>query len=144
MERDSTGWWIRPDDLNGVSIMEVGTSTQKACLKELHERYGHISFSTIKKLPEGKIYKELPDPFCEACEKGKSTKPVAASHGTIRINRPMERIHCDLVGPMTKEYLVKRYALTIIDDFTRFCIAIPIAGKAKTIVAPIVIRTIKQ
>lgn len=45
---------------------------------------------------------------------------------------------------MSREWLGKKYALTMIDDFSRFCTAIPIAGKAKTIVAPMVIRTIKQ
>lgn len=153
MERDNTRWWIKPDDLGmdytkKLSIMIVGTDIQKKCLKELHERYRHISFSLIKKLPEGKAYKETPDPRCNACELGKSTKPQAQvstnTIGPIRTPRPLERIHCDLVGPMTKEWLGNRYALTMIDDFTQFCNAIPTAGKAKTIVAPIVIRTIKQ
>ena len=83
--------------------MEVETDIQKQCLKELHERYGHISFSLIKRLPEGQMYKTSPEPRCTACELGKSTKPKAPASiiGPIRTSRSLERIHCDLIGPMS-------------------------------------------
>jgi len=41
---------------------------------ELHERYGHISYDTPKNLPEYPKNAGIP-PRCEACEKGKATKP---------------------------------------------------------------------
>jgi hypothetical protein len=42
-------------------------------VSEPHERYGHISFDTLKSLPE--CLKFHTKPRCEACEKGKATKP---------------------------------------------------------------------
>ena len=36
------------------------------------------------------------------------------------------------VGPFTKVWLGKRYVLTIIDDYTRYCGAIPIHAKSDT------------
>ena len=150
MERDSTGWWIKPDDLgtNGaeeLSIMTIGTDIQKKCLKELHERYGHISFSLIKKLPEGRQYKSTPDLRCTACELGKSTKPAAPAStiGPIRTSRPLERIHCDLIT-MSHEWLGRKYALTILYDYSRFCSVIPLRGKDKSSVWAALIRTIKE
>ena len=146
MERDNTGWWIKPDDLNGVSIKEVGTDAQKQALRELHETYGHISFSLVKGLPEGRQYKEINEPRCIACELGKSTKPEAPKSpiGPIRTTRPLEQIHCDLIGPMSHEWLGRKYALTILDDYSRFCSVIPLRGKDKNSVGSTLIRTIKE
>ena len=106
---------------------------------DLHERYGHISFDTLKSLPEGQIYHGKSAPRCEACIAGKSVKPQAkASKGPdgksaqIRSNKPLERIHADLIGPFTKEWLGKKYVLTAMDDYTRYCTAIPIKAKSDT------------
>jgi hypothetical protein len=68
MRRDIRGGlWIKPEDGNvKIKISEVS---------ELHERYGHISFDTLKSLPEcPKFYMR---PQCEAYEKGKATKPLS-------------------------------------------------------------------
>ena len=49
---DEQGLWIDPDDitktLNKIVILKVNSNK----LQELHERYGHISFTTLKTLPE--------------------------------------------------------------------------------------------
>jgi len=71
---------------------EWGADIKKAQgenLKELHERYGHISHDTLKTLPEYPKNAGKP-PRCEACEKV----------GPIRTKQPLERLYCDLVGPI--------------------------------------------
>ena len=132
MEADQSGLWIRPDDLGKrVTILKVNSNK----LQELHERYGHISFPALNKLPEAKDIppEEFAKAECIPCIKGKSTKPVARpSDIEVRTQETLERLHCDLIGPMETEWLGKKYVLTIIDDFSRYCIAIPIRSKSDT------------
>ena len=129
MEVDSNGLWVRPDDLN-ITILKVNSTK----LQELHERYGHLSFPALKKLPETMDIpqEEFTKAECIACIKGKSTKPGARPSEISRTQEILERIHCDLIGPMETEWLGKKYVLTIIDDFSRYCIAIPIRAKSDT------------
>ena len=137
IEQDSGTMWIKPED-SGQSCT-TNVSVNKATLMDLHERYGHISFDTLKSLPEvAPKYHGKPAPKCEACIAGKSVKPPARTKGRngsavrIRSDQPLERLHADLIGPFTKEWLGKKYALTMMDDFSRYCIAIPIRAKGDT------------
>ena len=126
MEVDSGGLWVKPDDLEKPTNHEnkriVTLKVNSNKLQELHERYGHISFPALKKLPEAKDIppEEFAKAECIACIKGKSTKP-AAKHSDLstRTQEVLERIHCDLIGPMETEWLGKKYVLIIIDDFSR-------------------------
>ena len=130
MEADQHGLWVKPDDLN-VTILRVNSNK----LQELHERYSHISFPALRKLPEAKDIppEEFAKAECISCIKGKSTKPAARpSDIEVRTQEILERLHCDLIGPMETEWLGKKYVLTIIDDFSRYCIAIPIRAKSDT------------
>ena len=129
MEADQDGLWIRPDDIN-VTVLRISSNK----LQELHERYGHLSFPALKELPEAKDIpqEEFTKAECIACIKGKSTKPGARPSEITRTQEILERIHCDLIGPMETEWLGKKYVLTIIDDFSRYCIAIPIRAKSDT------------
>ena len=132
MEADQNGLWVRPDDLEKrITILKVNSIK----LQELHERYGHLSFPALKKLPEAKDIppEEFARAECIPCIKGKSTRPSAKpSDLSTRTQQVLERIHCDLIGPMETEWLGKKYVLTIIDDFSRYCIAIPIRAKSDT------------
>ena len=132
INRDSAGTlWIKPDDKNSAEIKRV-------TLMDLHKRYGHISFDTLKSLPEGQKFHGKTAPKCEACIAGKSVKPSAkpskGSNGQtkIRSEQPLERIHADLIGPFHKEWLGKKYVLTAMDAYTRYCTAIPIKAKSDT------------
>ena len=102
IERDDNGaGWIRPDNMQeekNVSSFEM----KKGYAKETYERYGHISYDTLRTLPNFPKL-EKPYPRCETCEKGKATKPPAKGqkNRTIRTTRRVERLHADLVGPIT-------------------------------------------
>ena len=134
METDSNGLWVKPDDLKNPTTRLVTFKINSTKLQELHERYGHLSFPALKKLPEAKDIpqEEFTKAECIACIKGKSTKPGARPSEITRTQEILERIHCDLIGPMETEWLGKKYVLTIIDDFSRYCIAIPIRAKSDT------------
>ena len=56
-----------------VGVKKI-SGTEEA--REMHERYdGHISYDALRTLPE--FPKIAENPRCEACEKGKATKPPA-------------------------------------------------------------------
>ena len=125
ISRGITGtMWIIPKDTKIVTL-----KVNKETLQGLHERYGHISFDTLRSLPEAKGLSGTGT--CTACLKGKSTNPPSKPSpvGPIRTTRTMERIHADLIGPLSKEWLGKKYILTILDDYSRYCTAIPIRDK---------------
>lgn len=109
--------WIKPEDNQPT---DTYVPVNKVTLMDLHVRYWHISFDTLKSLPEGQIYYTKATPKCEAYIGGKSTKPAAKSYKqkTPRSNQLLERIHADLIGPFTKEWLVKKYTLVMMDDYS--------------------------
>ena len=128
ISRDINGtMWIIPEDTKIVTL-----KVNKETLQDLHERYGHISFDTLKTLPEAKGLSGPETGTCTACLKSKSTKPASKPSpiGTIRTSRILERIHMDLIGPL-KPWLGKEYILTIMDDYSRYCGAIPIRTKGE-------------
>ena len=125
-------------DEKGMMWMNPGTPTnnnyiQKVTLPDLYERYGHSSYSLIKTLPEAKKVKDRNPESCKACQEGKSTKPAGQkAENPVWANRILERLHADLIVPWDKERLGKKYVLTIMDDYSRFCTAIPIWAKSDT------------
>jgi len=121
------GMWIRGEWGARVSRVESP--------KELHDRYGHILYDTLKNLPEYPKSAGAP-PRCKACEKGKATKPPVPESkvGPIRTTKPLERIHCDLVGPIKPPTPAKQYQylLVVTDDYSRYMSAKPLRTKDET------------
>jgi len=103
--------------------------------KELHERYRYILYDTLKTLLE--YPKSSVPPRCEACEKEKATKlPAPQSKvGPIRTTKPLEWIHCDLVGPIKPPMPAKQYQylLVVIDDYSQYISGKPLHTKDETI-----------
>ena len=130
IERDANGtMWIKPDGPTKIVTLKVN----KVTLQDLHERYGHISYPSLLSLPEAKKVIDLGTRTCNGCLYGKSTQPAskASSSGSIRTTRILERIYSDLIGPLPKQWLGKSYILTAMDDYSRFCTAIPIKDKGE-------------
>ena len=72
----------------------------------------------VRGLPDMEFCKEG---LCEACEKGKSKKASHRSKEMTSITEPLQLLHMDLFGPVNVMSLSrKRYALVIIDDFTKY------------------------
>ena len=89
IERDANGtMWIKPDGLiPTITPSKVVTlKINKVTLQDLHERYGHISYSSLLSLPEAKKVIDLGTRTCNACLYGKSIQPVsrASPIGPIR------------------------------------------------------------
>lgn len=60
--------------------VKIRKTSGRELAKDIHERYGHISYNTLRTLPE--FPKEVQENLrCEACEQGKTTKPPAKQSG---------------------------------------------------------------
>ena len=130
------GMWITHDNSHADIKMQITTNQEWELEKarEMHERYGYISHDTLSTLHE--FPKIQHKPRCEACEKGKATKPPAKNQQKegIRTQRPLERIHADLVGPIkpitpSTQY---QYLLVVTDDFTGYMATTPLKTKNET------------
>ena len=128
MERDGNGnGHIRIDKMK-TSEGQKSLDDAKTVLK-LHKRFGHISYNTLKSLPECPKFSS--NPRCEACEKGKTTKPAAKEQSVkIRTSRTLQRLHVDLVGPITPQAKSYKYLLVATDDYSRYTVCTPISKKS--------------
>ncbi|GJR16173.1 retrovirus-related pol polyprotein from transposon TNT 1-94 [Tanacetum coccineum] len=92
-----------------------------------HRRLNHLNFGTLNELARKNLVRGLPmlkydkDHLCPSCQLGKSKK---ASHPLKTANTNTEvlhTLHMDLCGPMRTDSINrKKYALVIVDDYTRF------------------------
>src|ERR1043165_2611402 len=59
--------------------------------------------------------------LCEACQKGKFSKPSFKSKNVVSSSRPLELLHIDLFGLVkTVSIRGKKYGLVIVDDYSRW------------------------
>ena len=92
-----------------------------------HRRLGHVSLRKIFQLNKLNLVRGLPnlkynsEALCEACQKGKFSKPSFKSKNVVSSSRPLELLHIDLFGPVkTASIRGKKYGLVIVDDFSRW------------------------
>jgi len=127
IKRQEDGLWIKAEAYDGKA--RINSVKRKELAINLHERYGHVSYDTLRTLPEfPKNWKEKIR--CEACEKGKATKPPSPKQlPQNRATKLLERIHVDLIGPMDTSTPGKqhKYLMMIVEDYSRYMLthAIP-------------------
>lgn len=93
-----------------------------------HQRLGHTNGQRLKEISEKdsvsglNIQKKATLSFCEGCVEGKMQRQPFKPVGEIRSTRKLELIHSDVCGPMqTASMSGRRYFVTFIDDYTRYC-----------------------
>ena len=122
-----------------ASIQEENQS-----IRDLYESYGNISFASIKAMPEARGFLGTESLSCEKCEKGKASKPAArpSSEGSIHIKQVLQKIYADLVGPFRVKARGYKYALVVMDDYSRYTTVVPL--KTKSEVGKALITTINH
>src|SRR3954463_15085326 len=71
-----------------------------------HRRLGHASLRKISQINKLNLVRGLPnlkyksDALCEACQKGKFSKPAFKSKNVVSSSRPLELLHIDLFAPV--------------------------------------------
>src|SRR3954468_19123063 len=91
-----------------------------------HRRLGHASLRKISQINKLNLVRGLPnlkyksDALCEACQKGKFSRPAFKSKNVVSFSRPLELLHIDLFGPVkTASVKGKDCGLVIVDDYSR-------------------------
>ena len=103
-----------------------------------HRRAGHFSHSTLRKtdgLARGFNYPfRHHHHFCDSCPAGNSKLPVLNTTRT-RASQPLELVHIDLWGPVTKTEKGNCFILSVVDAFTHYCGFFPMPDKQADTVA---------
>ena len=77
-----------------------------------------VQKNLVRGLPKNEFTK---DGLCDSCQKGKQRKASFKSKSISSIDEPLKLLHMDLFGPVNiMSISKKKYALVIVDDFTRF------------------------
>ncbi len=103
-----------------------------------HQRYGHLSPQSLKKLPsenlvEGLNFNAKKDlEFCDACVQGKLRRCSFPSSGAKRASEPLGIVHSDVCGKInTKSCGGAEYFLTFTDDKTGYVWVYPVKQKSE-------------
>lgn len=132
---------VPPGELAG----HVGTGTALPAQlidkeEQWHRRLGHLSRSGMRRLldmsegiPLSKAEiaaKERAGVPCGDCMAGRQSRDSRPLSTKPKATAPMERLHVDLMGPMSEESLDGTfYSLTVIDEATGFSWVRPLEGK---------------
>lgn len=121
--------------------LEIVRPSANSCLKidkmkdTWHRRLGHLNQQYVYKLQQHKmvdgmgiVQREID--FCEFCVQGKQCHlPFSGTRSSTK--RPLERIHCDVCGPINPiSYDGKKYFVTFMDDYTHFTVVFLIQAKS--------------
>ena len=137
------------DQDNDDELVDTQSDQDKQWLKTLHSRFGHMTLSNMKKLPEAiadfpqklaERLKALPDDYdlnCEVCAKGRMHKmPQSASKTTDKFTAWGHQIHSDLTGPLPISFETKDvYAICFVDTFTKWISVYSIPDKTGETIA---------
>ena len=92
-----------------------------------HKKLSHLNFSNLNELVRKDLVRGLPkvmfnaDGLCDACQKAKQRRTSFKNKTESSIDEPLHLLHLDLFGPVNVLSISKkRYALVIVDEFTRF------------------------
>lgn len=88
----------------------VQYSSTKESAQIWHQRFGHLSYSSLSKLlamvqgisTTAAEFKAEADKVCDVCMQGKQTRLPFASADTV-CTEPLELVHMDLMGPLPVE-----------------------------------------
>jgi hypothetical protein len=132
-----TGRWVkRHCILDGQAIKLKGetlgalSSPSNPEAELWHRRFGHCPSERMQKFFKGGHVRGLPslsiprneENVCEGCVQGKMRKLLFPTIAEIHSTRPLDLIHSDVLGPITPTTLGgKRYIVTFVDDYSRYC-----------------------
>ena len=92
-----------------------------------HKKLSHLNYSNLNELVRKDLVRGLSkvmfnaDGLCDACQKAKQRRTSFKNKTESSIDEPLHLLHLDLFGPVNVPSISKkRYALVIVDKFTRF------------------------
>ena len=124
---------------NQVIKVKNSKGHSENCQHVWHRRFGHRHPGTIKELvTKGlatgiQVYDCGKPEICECCFKGKMPRMAFPKQSFNKITAPFDLVHTDLCSMPEFTIGRKKYALTIIDDFSRYTHVYPLEHKTKQI-----------
>ena len=121
-----TLYYITTD--GGTSISEIKQLQEDSSERKVsrmgsplwHNRLGHLSEENLKKIKVIQVQGKQ-DEDCESCCEGKMKRLQFPSGEGEKATKLLERIHSDVVGPISPNTLGQvRWFVTFIDEFSRF------------------------
>ena len=116
---------LKAADKGEICCFYTKATNQKFWL--CHRKLSHLNVKTMNSLEKRELIRDMPalefvqDEVCEACQKGKIKRSSHKSKLLTSITKPLQLIHMDLFGPVNVLSLsIKRYALVMVDDFSRY------------------------
>ena len=126
------------DDLalsSSTSLVAIDKRSKESSLL-WHRRLGHPSMHTMTKLISKDLVNGMPklninfDHVCRTCQQEKQTRGSFKSKNIVSTTRTLELLHMDLLGPTRTISLGgKKYALVIVDNFSRYTWILFLASK---------------
>ena len=114
-----------------------------------HKRLSHLNFNNINELVKKDLVRGLPnsvfapDGLCDSCQKAKQRKSSFKSKTESSILEPYHLLHVDLFGPVNVMSIAKKkYAMVIVDEFTRYTWVYFLHAKSET--ASVLIDHVRQ
>jgi len=100
------------------------TPTREVSLQELHHMFGHADVATLRHMVDtttGLRLKDVTAFSCETCLIGNSHKQYSRRKPTSPATRFLQRVHVDIVGPITPTAEDgAKYWIIYTDDYTRY------------------------
>ena len=117
-------------DFNSSKLDSLTCLLSKASVDDSwiwHKKLSHLNFKAMNFLVQKNLVRGLPkkeftkDGLCDSCQKGKQRKASFKSKSISSIDEPLKLLHMDLFGPVNiMSISKKKYALVIVDDFSRY------------------------
>ncbi|KNZ49293.1 hypothetical protein VP01_5102g1, partial [Puccinia sorghi] len=122
-----------PSSIGPDKLPLINMTSPKESLQEIHEKYGHASIQRIGTLLDDSFSSTERDSFeCKSCVLAKITKQPFNAESAIA-NKPFERIHLDLIGPIKPESSLKhQFILTVVDNHSGYLAGFPLVHKDDT------------
>lgn len=108
------------------TVMSVKSRHTLLCQHTWHRKFGYRNQGAIQQLSQGLATEITIEDCgirdtCECCIKGKMSRLPFPQVSESRSKAPLDLLHTDVCKPMqVKTPGGKRYALTVIDDYSRF------------------------
>lgn len=115
----------------------IAQVTEKSSQQQLwHRRMGHVNNHDLKRVLKSNGVSGSggeADQFCEPCALGKISKKSVPKTTDTRATEPLGRVFTDVAGPFQESIGGCRYAISFIDDYSRFAVIKFMRGKSEAL-----------
>jgi hypothetical protein len=121
---------VKRQNIFGILGEDESVDVNYVTTELMHKRLAHAGKDTLVKMG----YKTLKSP-CTTCLKAEHPAKNVNRTGKplIKTTMKLEKIYCDLIGPLPSTFGGATYILVIIDDYTRYTFVYLLKSKSETL-----------